>query len=74
MIVYYQSQLLQLSLSRGGTLLWQATRVTLSHVLVSSYYFYYLPLLCKLRKQRLCTEEKDTYTFTVQSYNHLVCF
>ena len=38
------------------------------------YYYYYLPLLCKLRKRRLCTEEKDIYTFTIQSYNHLVCF
>ena len=34
-------------------------------------FIIYLPLLCKLRKRRLCTEEKDTYTFTVQSYNHL---
>ena len=32
-------QLLQLSLPRGSTLFWQATRVTLPHVLVSSYNF-----------------------------------
>ena len=31
-------QLLQLSLPRGSTLFWRATRVTLAHVLVSSYF------------------------------------
>ena len=30
-------------------------------------YCYYLPLLCKLRKRRLCTEEKDTNTSVYSS-------
>ena len=30
-------------------------------------YYYYLPLLCKLRKRRLCTEEKDTNTSVYSS-------
>ena len=29
--------------------------------------FYYLPLLCELRKRRLCTEEKDTNTSVYSS-------
>ena len=39
-------QLLQLSLPRGSTLFWRATRVTLAHVLVSSYTRRFFFLIC----------------------------